>query len=42
VLAAVVDGVRSERSGRAELMFEGRRWRVAYPSLAALGLPLFP
>lgn len=42
VLTAVIDGVGTVRSSSAELLFRGRTWRVAYPSLAQLGLPLFP
>ncbi len=39
---AVVDGQSVTRSGVAELVFADGGWSVRYPSLAALGLPLFP
>ncbi len=41
-LTAVIDGGEVVRAGIAELVFAGKRWRVRYDSLAALGLPLFP
>lgn len=42
VVDAVIDGESVSRAGRADLVFEASGWRVRYPSLAALELPLFP
>lgn len=41
-LTTRIDGVEAVQVADAELVFVGRSWRVAYASLAALGLPLFP
>jgi hypothetical protein len=41
-LTTRIDGVETVQEADAELIFEGRSWKVAYASLAALDLPLFP
>jgi hypothetical protein len=41
-LTTWIDGVVAVREADAELIFEGRSWKVAYASLADLELPLFP
>jgi hypothetical protein len=41
-LSLTIDGRTVERSGQVELVFREGTWRVTYPSLARLELPLFP
>ena len=41
-LSANIDGQTYTREGSAALSYDEGRWRVAYPSLAALELPVFP
>ena len=41
-LTAIIGGESFTRRGSVKLLYEGKRWRVRYESLAALELPVFP